>query len=151
MPFYASFRIVFISILHHSLCYFMCISLNNVNIMSFVRIPVLLMFWCHFLVIQVERYFGSNFDCVWWIIGAKLELGTYKGCWGMIGSCLNQGKMDISREKPQIRSCFLKKLIVWSLRGLVALFWSFRKKKQKFDHFWSQNMIVLIVRSSKIP
>lgn len=41
---YASYRELFIKILHHILRIFMCINLNNVQVMFIVKIIVLLMF-----------------------------------------------------------------------------------------------------------
>ena len=75
MPFYASYRVVFIIILASYFVHFHVIYLNNVQLMSFVRIPVLLMFLCQFQIVRVEQCFGSSWMRVW---SLKWSLGLMK-------------------------------------------------------------------------
>ena len=76
MPFYAYNRVVFIIILASYFVHLHVIFLNNVQLMSFVRILVLLMFLCQFQIVRVEQCFGNSWMCVW-SLKWSLELMEY--------------------------------------------------------------------------
>lgn len=47
------------------LCFYICISVKNGQIMFFTRIHALLIFLCHFQVFRMRWYSRSSFDAIW--------------------------------------------------------------------------------------